>query len=219
LGLEAVCYEEVRRFFGLCRRYEEAYRMQNDVKNVSIPALVRLTGHKYKSHRKVSPLAPSKIDEGLCPELVAKLKSKASCTCCDCTDRDAQCGAVFCGKHSRYIKSGKTAQGYYSNLPPKMKKILTAKRSFGITNAEQTEWSDEDDCCSSSSSEEEEEPEEEEEEVVLDEVLDDVFSSEEDVVGVEVVSQVDQQTPKKRRIPRKKCCDKCGKFPSQCKCS
>jgi hypothetical protein len=98
-----------------------------------------------------------------------------------------------------------------------MKKILTAKQSFGITNAEQTEWSDEDDCCSSSSSEDSSEEEEEpEEEVVLDEVFDDVFSSEEDDA---------EGPPKKRRpmytgrIPRKKCCDKCGQLPSQCKCS
>jgi hypothetical protein len=41
------------------------------------------------------------------------------------------------------------------------------------------------------------------EEGVPDEVLDYVFSSEEDVVVVEVMSQVDQQTPKKRRIPKK----------------
>ena len=57
LGLEAVCAEEVRRFFGLCRRYEAAYRMQMSQDSdfaASIPALVRVTGHRFKSHRKIT---------------------------------------------------------------------------------------------------------------------------------------------------------------------
>jgi len=90
LGLEAVCAEEVRRFFGLCRRYEAAYRMQSQ-DTASIPGLIRLTGHKYQSHRKVSEAATrgmtckvNGVDQQVDVGHIQELTRQASCTCSTC---------------------------------------------------------------------------------------------------------------------------------------
>lgn len=48
-GLDAVCCEQVRRFFGVCRRYEAAYRLGLGID--SIAKAVALT--RYTSHRRV----------------------------------------------------------------------------------------------------------------------------------------------------------------------
>jgi hypothetical protein len=95
-----------------------------------------VTGHRYKSHRKVSENALAKVDEGLDKDMVEELNKRASCTCVDCTDRsDADCGSVFCRKHSKFItEDKKTAQEYYNSLSSDMKKLLTTRRSFQVSN-------------------------------------------------------------------------------------
>ncbi len=50
LGLDFICAEQVRRFFGLCRRYEAAYRLA--VKAELINEVVRLS--RYTSHLRVN---------------------------------------------------------------------------------------------------------------------------------------------------------------------
>jgi hypothetical protein len=225
LGLEAVCCEEVRRFFGLCRRYEAAYRMQQEAqKLIPIPALVRVTGHSYKSHRKVSENALTNMDEGLDRDMVEELYKRASCTCVGCAGRsesDADCDSVFCRKHSTFItEDKKTAQEYYNSLSSNMKKVLTARRSFQVSNVG-------DDADDEAEAEEEEEEEDREELSSSDEAIDD-FSSEEEKVEVgeekeeedeeqEEVVVVRQQRTKRRRIPKMRCAD-CDAIVSHCKC-
>ena len=48
-GLDAVCGDSIQRYFGLCRRYEAAYRL-HAVSSKNVDAVVRA----YTSHRKVS---------------------------------------------------------------------------------------------------------------------------------------------------------------------
>lgn len=79
-GLDYVCGDSVQRYFGLCRRYEAAYRIHNvDSKNVD--KVVR----SYSSHRKATALPNLLSDLGL--PLDTNLYG--FCHCHDCAGTDA----------------------------------------------------------------------------------------------------------------------------------
>ena len=89
-GFDAVCGDSVQRYFGLCRRYEAAYRCQNiDTKNVD--RVVRA----YTSHRKV-------LDSTLQSELIASLSPgdaatlQGLCHCHTCVLSSSICAQPCC---------------------------------------------------------------------------------------------------------------------------
>jgi hypothetical protein len=100
-GLDAVCADSVRRYFGLCRRYEVAYR-----KEVSTQDIYKVV-KTYTSHRRV-------IDStGVVAKLVASGKLSADdfkglCSCSECdTDQEQICVQPRCVHHGTFALTGK----------------------------------------------------------------------------------------------------------------
>ena len=77
-GLDAVCGDSVQRYFGLCRRYEAAYRVQG-ISSKNIESIVRV----YTSHPKV---LDSRLNSTLIQSLGPSVESlKGLCHCHACT--------------------------------------------------------------------------------------------------------------------------------------
>jgi hypothetical protein len=47
-GLDSVCLDSIKRFFGRCRRYEQAYRL--DISAAETADVMNVTGHRFKAH-------------------------------------------------------------------------------------------------------------------------------------------------------------------------
>jgi hypothetical protein len=64
VGIEAVCQEAVRKYFANGRRWEATYRPQQERTKtdsdsaLTVSALVKMTGHRYKSHKRAAPTRP-----------------------------------------------------------------------------------------------------------------------------------------------------------------
>ena len=110
-GLDSVCEEEVRRYFGICRRYEVAYRQQ--VSTTDIVSVVQT----YTSHRRVTDtknvvvtmLAEGKLQEsefrGLCSclECITKDPNMSSgLNFCSSADLAPRCAQPRCKEHASY---------------------------------------------------------------------------------------------------------------------
>ena len=92
-GLDAVCADTVRRYFGKCRRYEVAYR-----KGVDINVIGKVV-QKYKSHRRVfdkSGVVQKLVDAGVISE--ADFSGLCSCSTCE-PDQPKICYMPRCPTH------------------------------------------------------------------------------------------------------------------------
>ena len=88
-GLDAVCGDSVQRYFGLCRRYEAAYRLLG-VNSTNVDTVVRA----YTSHRKVLPVT---LETQLIQSLGASANSLIGhCHCLDCIPVPSTCTQSCC---------------------------------------------------------------------------------------------------------------------------
>jgi hypothetical protein len=105
-GLDAVCGDSVQRYFGLCRRYEAAYRLQS-VTTTNVNKVVRA----YSSHRKVKDTTlKADLIQPLGPDMIATLQGLCHChscvptpsTCiqrCCLLEKKSACSAARCAEH------------------------------------------------------------------------------------------------------------------------
>jgi hypothetical protein len=93
-GLDAICAQSVRRYFGLCRRYEVAYRSKVPIAQVD--GVVQ----RYTSHRKVldkSGIVQKLLDSGILTE--DAFKSLCSCDECAPDKHNLNCEWPRCPVH------------------------------------------------------------------------------------------------------------------------
>ena len=100
-GLDAVCSDSVQRYFGLCRRYEVAYRKGVNVQDIY--AVVK----KYTSHRKVldkTGIVERLLNEGVMTE--ADFAGLCSCSRCK-PSQPHNCTQPRCPHHGITARTGR----------------------------------------------------------------------------------------------------------------
>jgi hypothetical protein len=145
VGVEAVCQEAVRKYFANGRRWEATYRLQQERDKkagsstgsaLTVSALVKLSGHRYKSHRRAAPTGPdghSSQQPGLTEEEFQQLKREANCGCNECTGKPPNCDAALCPHHASWVKKrhggdySVAATSWWKKMTPAFRKRYTKK--------------------------------------------------------------------------------------------
>ena len=104
MGLDAVCADRVKRYFGLCRRYEMAFRLEA-VNSSNVDKVVKL----YSSHRRVLDKARSNVVLKMSELGLKEDALKDFCFCFECeskrtgTECHSVCTMSRCPEHGSVV--------------------------------------------------------------------------------------------------------------------